>query len=178
MSEKAPASWDLGGLVYRPVEKPDAALLSPLNNEAYPAVPLTDEAEMAALIDLSSWGVVALGQGEPIGFVLCVEPGVNYDSENYRFFESQFTSHFYIDRIVISGAHRGSGLGSALYGQVFSHASSRGFDYVTCEVNLDPPNPQSVVFHRRHGFREVGTQATKGGSVVVSLLAAEVDTSE
>jgi predicted GNAT superfamily acetyltransferase len=45
---------------------------------------------------------------------------------------------------------------------------------VTCEVNLDPPNPRSLAFHERLGFREVGRQATKGGAFTVVLLAAAV----
>jgi predicted GNAT superfamily acetyltransferase len=45
---------------------------------------------------------------------------------------------------------------------------------VTCEVNLDPPNPESLAFHARLGFARVGEQETKGGSVTVALLAAEL----
>lgn len=44
----------------------------------------------------------------------------------------------------------------------------------TREVNLDPPKPGSLAFHRRLGFASVGEQATTGGSVTVTLLAASV----
>ena len=45
---------------------------------------------------------------------------------------------------------------------------------MTCEVNLEPPNPESLAFHDRLGFGRVGEQATKGGSVVVALLSRDV----
>lgn len=150
----------------------DAQALSDLNNQAYPAVPLTSEEEMAALIARASWASVALREGQTVGFIVCFEPGVDYDSENYRYFETHYPSHFYIDRIVIAAHSRGMGLGSLLYDEVFDQARSRGFSSVTCEVNLEPPNPSSSAFHRAKGFVQVGTQHTKGGAFHVSLLAA------
>jgi hypothetical protein len=58
---------------------------------------------------------------------------------------------------------------------VFDHARAGGAPVVTAEVNMEPPNPGSLAFHHRLGFREVGQQDTYGGSVRVSLLAAPVD---
>jgi Predicted acetyltransferase, GNAT superfamily len=49
-----------------------------------------------------------------------------------------------------------------------------GASAVTCEVNLEPPNPGSLAFHHREGFRDLDTQATKGGAVVVQLMAKEI----
>ena len=46
---------------------------------------------------------------------------------------------------------------------------------MTCEVNLRPPNPGSMAFHRAMGFDEVGTQNTEGGSKTVSLLVKRLD---
>lgn len=161
--------WDL-----RPIDEGDIQLLRLINNDAYPAVPRATGDEMAALVENSSWGLVATREDEIAGFVLCFDPGVDYDSENYRYFESHFDSHFYIDRIVIAKPFRGAGLGVALYESVFDEAKKRGAESVTCEVNLDPPNPVSIAFHRRMGFGDVGTQDTKGGSVLVQLMAAPV----
>jgi predicted GNAT superfamily acetyltransferase len=163
------ATWN-----FRPIAEADIKLLRLINNDAYPAVPRATGEEMTALVENASWGLLAT-QGEEIaGFVLCFDPGVEYDSENYRYFESHFDSHFYIDRIVIAKSFRGAGLGVALYESVFEEAKKRGAESVTCEVNLDPPNPVSIAFHRRMGFGDVGTQDTKGGSVVVQLMAAAV----
>jgi predicted GNAT superfamily acetyltransferase len=59
-----------------------------------------------------------------------------------------------------------------LYEHLFDFAKTQGRTAVTCEVNLEPPNPGSLRFHRRFGFEDVDTQATKGGNVVVQLLQA------
>jgi predicted GNAT superfamily acetyltransferase len=72
----------------------------------------------------------------------------------------------------LADAARGLGLGTALYEDLFAFARAEGRQTVTCEVNLDPPNPGSLRFHRRFGFEDVDTQATKGGQVVVQLLQA------
>jgi uncharacterized protein len=53
---------------------------------------------------------------------------------------------------------------------VFEHAGSLRAERVTCEVNLEPPNPVSQRFHESLGFVEVGRQETYGGSVTVQLL--------
>jgi uncharacterized protein len=103
-----------------------------------------------------------------------MRPGADYESENYAFFEARGVDHLYVDRIVVAASERGAGLGAVLYEAVFAAAAAEGRREVTCEVNLDPPNPGSLAFHERLGFRSVGTQATKGGTVTVSLLAAAV----
>jgi predicted GNAT superfamily acetyltransferase len=103
-----------------------------------------------------------------------VDPGADYASENYRYFEARDTDSLYIDRIVVGEEQRGSGLGRVLYGAVFERAREDGRTEVTCEVNIEPPNPESLAFHDRMGFKRVGTQSTKGGAIVVALLAAPV----
>ena len=158
----------------RAVRPSDLSRLVELNNDAVPAVPAVSEGEMAALVEAANWSLVAEQDGEVRGMVICFDPGQDYDSENYRYFESHYPSHFYIDRIVIDEAARGMGLGALLYGEVFAEAARRGAGQVTCEVNLEPPNPASIAFHHRMGFVDVDTQATKGGSVVVQLMAAVV----
>ncbi len=40
---------------------------------------------------------------------------------------------------------------------------------LTCEVNLEPPNPASLEFHRRIGFSEVGRLNTRDGRTVALL---------
>jgi predicted GNAT superfamily acetyltransferase len=144
-----------------------------INNAGYPAVPHTTRAELEQLAKVCSLAWVVLDDaGEVAGFVMAVDPGADYDSENYRYFESHYRNHLYIDRVVLGDSLRGQGVGTTLYAQVFEHATQAGRDFVTCEVNLEPPNPGSLRFHHRQGFEDVSTQATKGGSVVVQLLAA------
>ena len=164
----------LGDVAVRPLTTDDAAALAPLNDAAAPAVPITSAADLARLIELSSLALAAHRGDTVVGFIVAISPGADYDSENYRFFESRGTDHLYVDRIVIDEHERGSGLGAALYDAVFDAARHDGRAEVTCEVNLDPPNPRSLAFHERLGFVRVATQSTKAGAVTVALLAASV----
>ncbi len=160
----------------RPLTVEDLPEAVALNNHAYPAVPVTPLAEFAELAVLSDVAlVVEDDDGSLLGFLIAFRPGSPYDSENYRFFEERGTDSLYVDRIVISEGARSQGLGAVLYAAVFDAARGEGRAEVTCEVNVDPPNPRSMAFHQRLGFREVGRQPTKGGAVTVALMAASVD---
>jgi len=146
-----------------------------INNGGYPAVPLATPEDMSALLGFASLAVVVENDdSEVVGFLIAMDPGLHYASENYVYFESRFDNHLYIDRVVLSEKARGLGLGSELYQAVFDKATADGRDRVTCEVNLEPPNPGSLRFHRRWGFEDLDTQPTKGGQVVVQLLEAKL----
>lgn len=110
----------------------------------------------------------------PIAFLIGMFPGASYESENYRYFEAGGSDSLYVDRIVVAESVRGSGIGRLLYEAVFMLAREQSRSEITCEVNLDPPNPESLAFHARFGFTRVGEQSTKGGAVTVALLAAPV----
>ena len=101
-----------------------------------------------------------------------MDPGVDYDSENYRWFSERGGSFVYVDRIVVADGQRGGGIGRALYDAVFARAVEFGRAEVTCEVNVRPDNPESLAFHARLGFVQVGEQETKGGAYRVALLSA------
>ena len=159
----------------RPAIASDVPSIVAINNSGYPAVPMAQSGEIADLMALSCLVLIAEDdQGVALGFLMAMDPGQDYDSENYVFFESRFTNHLYIDRIVLTEDARGLGVGSELYERVFQRARDDGRERVTCEVNLEPPNPGSLRFHRRWGFEDVDTQPTKGGHVVVQLLQAPV----
>jgi uncharacterized protein len=159
----------------RPLTDLDAAVLVELNDAAHPAVPITTLDEMRRLVTLAALAVGLERTGELVGFIIAMAPGTPYDSENFRWFEARGSDHLYVDRIVVTESMRSAGLGPALYAAVFEEARRRGLAEVTCEVNLDPPNPRSLAFHTRLGFTQVGTLGTKGGTVTVALLAAAVD---
>ena len=152
----------------------DVPRLVELNDAASPAVPITSETEMAALLGSAGFTLAARDDGALVGFVIGMHSGTDYASENYRFFNARSSDFLYVDRIVIDGSRRGTGTGRALYEAVFEIARSHGLREVTCEVNLDPPNPESLAFHARLGFARVGEQETKNGSVTVALLAVAV----
>jgi predicted GNAT superfamily acetyltransferase len=152
----------------------DAALIVAMNNAAVPNVNESTEAELAELIEMSEL-TVAVTEGEDLlGFVLTLPPGVGYASENYRWFSERYDSFAYVDRIVVSELARNKGVGVELYRLVAEYAKTKDAPRILCEVNLEPPNPGSLRFHKRNGFAEVGQQRTKGGTYLVSLLAKEL----
>ena len=49
-------------------------------------------------------------------------------------------------------------IGSRLYEDLFDYARSQGIKAITCEYNIQPPNPASQRFHDKFGFKELGQQ--------------------
>jgi predicted GNAT superfamily acetyltransferase len=160
---------------FRPIQSADISAIVELNDAAYPAVPITSVAEMTALVALAGFTSVLAADAGPVqAFLIGLRPGAAYASENYRYFEARGTDFLYVDRIVVAESLRGRQVGRSLYESVFALARAEGRAEVTCEVNLDPPNPGSLAFHARMGFARVGEQPTKNGTVTVALLAAPV----
>jgi predicted GNAT superfamily acetyltransferase len=161
-------------LTLRPVTAADLPGLAALNDAAVPAVNLLGLEGARAHVPRCDLALVAEADGDIVGFVLAIAPGADYASENYRWFAEHLPGSLYVDRIVVAPAAHGRGVGRALYMAVDARARELGLGHVTCEVNLQPPNPRSLAFHERLGFTRVGEQATKGGSVVVALLRRDV----
>lgn len=87
-------------------------------------------------------------------------------SPNFDWFSARFSDFVYIDRVVVAASAHGQGLGKALYERLFEDAAAAGFARITCEVNIDPPNPGSLAFHERMGFAAVGEQRLENGKTV------------
>jgi len=155
----------------------DLEQLVELNNHNVPAVSPSDLDGMAALLAESDSTVAVVADDDPsvvLGFALLFRAGADYGSENYRWFEARSSDFFYVDRIVVADDAQNAGVGRALYAAIFDAARERGLSEVTCEVNVEPPNPGSMRFHGRLGFAEVGRQSTKNDTIVVAMLAAAV----
>jgi predicted GNAT superfamily acetyltransferase len=166
--------------VVRSLVEADLPQLLELNRAAVPAVNDVDDAEMRSLIEQADLAVAMVERAHPdavLGFVLALPPGLDYASENYRWFDARGSDFLYVDRIVVGEGRRSRGIGALLYAAVFDAARARGATEVDCEVNVEPPNPGSLIFHSRLGFHEIGRQATKGDSVVVALLARPIEPS-
>jgi len=161
-------------LTLRRVVASDLPALAELNDAAVPAVNGLGLDGLTAHVPVCDLALVAELDGKAAGFVLALAPGADYASENYRWFSTHVPGSLYVDRIVVAPTAHGRGIGRSLYAAVDARARELGLGVVTCEVNLEPPNPQSLAFHERLGFQRVGEQATKGGSVVVALLSREV----
>ncbi len=75
----------------------------------------------------------------------------------------------YIDRVVISEKYQRIGYGKLFYNDLQNFSKGR-VSKLACEVNTRPMNQQSIKFHDKFGFYEVGTQETENGKKKVSLL--------
>ena len=108
--------------------------------------------------------------GEVCAFCITFAPDAPDAGTNHRWFADRFESFVYLDRIAIDSAHQNLGLGALLYQAVEQRMfDSAKHSLLCCEVNLEPPNPGSLRFHKRIGFTEVGQHSPQQG-YVVSLL--------
>lgn len=62
----------------------------------------------------------------------------------------------YVDRVAVAASARGQGIARRLYEDLAAAVLASGRNGLACEVNLDPPNPGSLAFHARLGFRSAG----------------------
>lgn len=158
----------------RDVEEQDIDQIVLMNRAAVPAVNDISADDFRWFKDHASYFRVAVddNQEQPVGLLVVLEPGRDYASANYQWFCARYDSFAYVDRIVIDQSCRGGGVGSLLYNDLMAWAQTV-VPRVTCEVNKRPPNPQSMGFHERFGFVEVGEQETEGGAKTVALLSCE-----
>ena len=92
----------------------------------------------------------------------------------FRWFARRYPRFLYVDRIVVAGSTQARGAGSRLYRELHALAVHDAVPLITCEFDIEPPNPASERFHARLGFREVGRQLLHGGRKTVSLQALDV----
>ena len=146
-----------------------------LNNANTPHVNALERERLEVLIAMSDVDLAAIDDNGAVqGFALVFQPGRNYDSLNYRWFESRFEHFLYLDRIVVLPDARRMGVGRSLYGGVFQAAETARFERVCCEVNLEPPNPGSIRFHEQLGFEGIGEQSTEEGQKRVLLMEKRI----
>jgi len=153
----------------------DLASVLALNEESVHFLSPLSRTRLEALAEQAAGHWVIECEGSIVAFLLAFREGTTYDSINYRWFADRYPEFLYIDRVVVSNSAKGQGLGTALYRAAFMHAQAKSVSVVTCEFDVDPPNPVSASFHAKFGFREVGRQRVAGGKKTVSLQAASVD---
>ena len=108
--------------------------------------------------------------GEVCAFCITFDPNALDAGANHQWFADRFESFVYLDRIAIDSNHQNRGLGALLYQSVERHMlDSAEHSLLCCEVNLEPPNPGSLRFHKRIGFTEVGRHSPQQGYMVSML---------
>ena len=147
----------------------DHAAVLALNNSATPHVNELSVGEFEWIVLRADYFRVAEDQSGLMAFVIALRPGFEYWSLNYRWFSDRGGDFLYLDRIVVHERARGTGVGRAMYDDIDRFASGR-WPCITLEVNLLPPNPGSLAFHERMGFKRVGVREDEGGAKAVALM--------
>ncbi len=136
-----------------------------LNQENTPEVgDLKSLKYLKTLIELSSNQYTIFYDKKIIGFIICFRENSKYNSPNYKFFKETEKKFLYIDRIAIDKNFRRQGFGEDLYKLVGSIVEYENIP-LCCEVNVKPMNHISINFHKRQGFKKVGSRHFKDHSV-------------
>jgi len=159
----------VAALTVRTAGEGDEDFILALNAACTPAVGEMTREKYRQLVGWSYRVLIAEAGGHPAGFMILVRPGSAYPSDNYGWFEKEFGRHLYVDRIAVSASARGTGAGRALYEHALQLAADLGEERVTAEVNEDPPNPESMAFHDRLGFRHLLSRVSGSGKRVAML---------
>jgi predicted GNAT superfamily acetyltransferase len=155
----------------REIARADWRTLLELNSASVQELSELDEQRLESLLSWAQCGLVAESEGALVAFALALPPGTPYDSDNYRWFGTQFERFLYLDRIVVSDAVRRRGVAGQLYDAI--EASAVSFERMVCEVNLQPPNDASLAFHSSRGYAEIGRLEHPSGKIV-ALLTKEL----
>ena len=144
-----------------------------LNQGALPTVSSITIYDMSQFLEMADYFRVIKVKNNIVGFLIALTPGKDYHSPNYKWFEKKYSQFMYIDRIIIDPSFQSRGLGRAFYDDL-KIFSQRYTPIITCEVNLKPKNEGSLLFHKKYGFEQMGTQETDGGKKEVSLMVYKI----
>lgn len=151
----------------------DGAAVLAMNNASTPHVNALTTEEFAWLTSHAAYYRVAEDAHGIAGFVLCLAAGLDYWSDNYKWFAARYDDFVYLDRVVVAERARRLGVGRALYADLHRTAAGR-WPRVTLEVNLLPPNPNSVAFHEALGYERVGVREYEACLKAVQLFSRVV----
>lgn len=154
----------------------DAAAVLELNTANVPAVGPLDIASLESLAAQAFMLDVVEIDGKIEGAVIVLEEGADYASPNYRWFSKRHGSFVYVDRIMLSEACRGRGVGQQLYELVSQRGRAARKSVFLAEVNTIPDNPRSLRFHEVFGFMEIGRERPYGPDEEVSMLQKDLGT--
>ncbi|MBK6658508.1 MAG: GNAT family N-acetyltransferase [Proteobacteria bacterium] len=142
-----------------------------INAKGIPGVAPLDEVELERLMLLPN-AHLAIGpvDDELLGYALAFPDHARYDGEEFQVLLAQCPRPFlYIDQVAIAPNMRRKGIARVLYSALEDEARERTMSGLCCEINLHPPNPVSVSFHRSLGFEQVGKLETSDGRTVALM---------
>ena len=127
----------------RPLALADEALVLALNEEVVHKLAPMDADRYRWFLRVATCAWAADVDGELAGFVLVLAPGLDYPSDNYRWFSARYDDFLYLDRVAVAASHRRCGVGRAIYDAVEALAAERRCPMLL-EVNVEPPNEASL----------------------------------
>ena len=150
------------------IKENDYEAVLELNANSVPHVNLISESELQWFVDNAALACVAKIDNSLAGLLIGLRPGTSYASPNYKWFCENIEDFVYVDRVAVAESARRKGVADSLY-KYFAD-SQAGAPVMTCEVNIRPPNPGSMLFHERMGFRQIGSLESEQGKKEVALM--------
>ncbi|MCC2603855.1 GNAT family N-acetyltransferase [Planctobacterium marinum] len=137
-----------------------------LNNREVPHVNELDLKTLTILCNEAAFVEVCTDEYAISGVIMGFMKGADNHGFNFNWFCDRFDNFLYIDRIFVSPIYKGKGIGKGLYQQAESFCRKNGIEALCCEVNEEPPNPASHLFHQRCGFEPVQSVLHPEGKTV------------
>ena len=157
------------------IEPTDYNYVLKLNEENADVLIPTDREELEYLAEKAALFQTIYVDEVPAGFIIALREGLeDYDFKSYRWFEERYSKFLYIDRIVIDKKYWKKGLGRKLYQYAFDYAKGNDIEIVGAAITTVPYNKESLSFHAKMGFTEVGEQLIRGGNVRISQQIKEM----
>ena len=154
-------------MLVRDLVDADSPAVLRLNEESVEMLAPLDATRLDLLRSLTPHALVCEADGVVAGFALAFEPRTTYDSINYAWHGERFADFLYLDRIAVGTGFRRRGIASLLYDAMEVRARPHG--RMVLEVNSDPPNEASLVFHRNRGYVEIGHLLQVDGKQTVMM---------
>lgn len=154
----------------RPVAASDLPAVRRLNAANQPDVGPLDDDRIALFTEAAEAFWVVEDAGEVVGLFVGLLAGHDYPSPNYQWFTTRWEQFAYVDRIALAPSARGLGLADVIYDQWEELARRENASVVCAEVNIEPPNPRSLAFHRRRGMLPVAEVAPYGDAHRVAMV--------
>lgn len=151
----------------------DMAWFHKLNEACTPEVGSVSLARLQHLVDMAAHAVYLEDESGPLGAMIILSADAAYDSPNFLWFKERYDDFLYLDRIMVAETARGQGVGMALHSAFFEFSAGKAAR-LACEVNEKPPNPISLAFHERSGFRIVGRLESDKGEKAVQMMVKEL----
>ena len=149
--------------------KKDLGSILSLNQDSKPAVSSSSFEMMQHLFTICDYFKVCKTNGKIIGFLNALLPSKDYNSEHYNWFEDRYKSFIYVDRIVIHKSYQNKGYGTIFYNDLMKSFNKDSLN-VACEINTRPYNKQSIQFHKKYGFKEVGKKDVNSNKSVMYMI--------